>query len=131
MELSKDFKVSSKPVTTDGALKFAAELELAIGEIMAGKRKPANIPMEPMVALIQFARDNAVAKWTEWEGGECPVPVGTLVDVRHRDGVEFFAQPAGTNGGPGKGHAQDWHDDDSDADIVAYRISAVQEGGAA
>lgn len=59
MELASDFKVTSKPVSGEEAKKFADELERCLGEIMAGKRKPQNIPMEPMVALIQFARDNA------------------------------------------------------------------------
>lgn len=59
MDMAKDFNVSSKPVTGAEALAFASELERAIGEIMIGKRKPANIPTEPMIALIQFARDNA------------------------------------------------------------------------
>ncbi len=52
-------KVSSPPVSPKEAIKFADDLETAIGEIANGKRKRQNIPMEPMVALIQYARDNA------------------------------------------------------------------------
>lgn len=47
-------------VTDEEALKFADELERVIGEIANGKRKPQNIPMEPMCVLIQFARDRAL-----------------------------------------------------------------------
>jgi hypothetical protein len=47
------------PPTDEDALKFADELELVISEIANGKRKPQNIPMEPMCVLIQFARDRA------------------------------------------------------------------------
>jgi hypothetical protein len=50
-------KVSSSPVTKEDAVKFADELENALSEIANGKRKPQKIPLEPMIALIQFARD--------------------------------------------------------------------------
>jgi len=46
--------------TDEEALKFADELERVISEICNGKRKPQNIPMEPMCVLIQFARDRAL-----------------------------------------------------------------------
>lgn len=59
MKLAADFKVSSKPISNDEAKKFADELENCIGEILEGKRKPQNMPLEPIVALIQFVRDNA------------------------------------------------------------------------
>lgn len=59
MNLSKDFKVQCQPVTDDKALEYAAELELAIGEIMTGQRNPRNMPVEPIMALIQYARDKA------------------------------------------------------------------------
>lgn len=47
------------PPTDEEALQSAAEGERVLGEIMNGKRKPQNIPMEPMCVLIQFARDHA------------------------------------------------------------------------
>jgi len=52
-------KVSSAPVSKEDALRFADELENVLSEIANGVRKPKNIPLEPMIALIQFARDNA------------------------------------------------------------------------
>ncbi len=62
-------KVSSSPVSTEQALADAAELETVLGEIANGRRKPANIPMQPMCGSIQFARDVAArekaAKETE------------------------------------------------------------------
>lgn len=33
--------------------------------------------------------------WIEWGGGECPVPTGTLVDVRYRNGEENHHVGAG------------------------------------
>lgn len=58
-ESNTGFKVTSPTVTGDEALKAANELEKVIGEICNGRRKPGNIPMEPMIALIQYARDMA------------------------------------------------------------------------
>lgn len=54
-------KVSSGPVTKNEALDAANEMEKVLSEIANGKRKPQNIPMEPLVALIQFARDTRPA----------------------------------------------------------------------
>lgn len=53
--------------------------------------------------------------WQAWPGGECPVPEGTLVDVRFRDGYTEESRPAEywawTNGGK---HLRD---------IVAWRLA--------
>jgi len=56
-----EFEVYCPPVSDDDALRHAAELERVIGEIANGRRKASHIPMEPMVALIQFARDRAAS----------------------------------------------------------------------
>ena len=56
-----------------------------------------------------------MSNWIEWNGGECPVAIGTPVDVRHRDGDVFFAETAG------RGSAHDWDNDGFGGDIVAYR----------
>lgn len=58
--------------------------------------------------------------WIEWNGGECPVPMGTLVDVVHRNGYKYCNQLAGASGS----HAEDWSwMDDHPADIISYRIA--------
>lgn len=53
----------SGPVTpkvpTKVALECANELEVAIGEMMTGKRKAEKLPFESIARLIQFARDQA------------------------------------------------------------------------
>lgn len=60
LSTEKDMKVGCEhPPTDEEALKFADKLERVIGEICNGKRKPQNIPMEPMCVLIQFVRDRA------------------------------------------------------------------------
>ena len=53
----------------------------------------------------------------KWEGGECPVPKGTLIKVRHRDGEEFV-EPCGAT------HCCDWEHiaGDHPGDIVAYEV---------
>ena len=56
--------------------------------------------------------------WIKWEGGECPVPEGTIVEVKFRDGDCEGGFPAGE-----AGWAHEW----GTADIVAYRI--VSEAG--
>jgi hypothetical protein len=58
-------KVSSAPVSKEEVLQFADELENVLSEIVNGVRKPKNIPLEPMIALIQFARDNATLGVTD------------------------------------------------------------------
>jgi hypothetical protein len=60
--------------------------------------------------------------WFPWSGGACPVPAGTLVDVRHRDGDEFLGVSAGD---PDEVVAEDWSISDKQShpgDIIAYRI---------
>lgn len=52
-------QITTGPVTQKVALECADELEVAIGEMMAGQRKPGKIPLEPIARLIQFARDQA------------------------------------------------------------------------
>ena len=53
----------------------------------------------------------------KWEGGECPVPKGTLVKVRHRDGEEFIG-PCGDTFSYHWEHA----DGDHPGEIVAYEV---------
>lgn len=62
--------------------------------------------------------------WIEWNGGYCPVPDGTRVDVRYRNGEMGFAKTASS--GPLPGSYADkcfWHNSGCDYDIVAYRIA--------
>lgn len=61
--------------------------------------------------------------WINWNGGECPVPEGTLVDVKHRDGHEYCGVPAGM---PVRAETWTHSDDEHPGDIVAYRVSKEQ-----
>ncbi len=56
--------------------------------------------------------------WIKWHGGECPVPKGTLIDVRFRDGGTLDIADV-----------LDWRWSHKgwDEDIVAYRICEPAE----
>lgn len=64
----------------------------------------------------------------DWPGGECPVPTGTLVDVRYRDGEEIFSLPA-DDLAPSSRDASFafWRDSAQDNDIIAYLLHKPQE----
>ena len=54
--------------------------------------------------------------WIEWKGGECPVPPGTVVEVRFRNGNSDPDSNA-------EWWTWDWDcDRESTRDIVAYRV---------
>ena len=62
--------------------------------------------------------------WIEWNGGECPVEKGLMVDIRVRDGREERNLAANT---PTKGRIPDascafWKNDGMAGDIIAYRL---------
>ena len=69
--------------------------------------------------------------WIEWGGGECPVPRGTLVDVRYRNGEENHRVGAGLSfcdaGTKPDINAEDLGRDGTPLDIIAYRLHKPQE----
>lgn len=82
-----------------------------------------------------FAKSSAqqvdAAGWIEWTGGTCPVPAGTLVDVKHRSGHVFHHNTALRYyiEDQRDGHALDWAHSDVPGDIVAYRVSWIDWHG--
>lgn len=74
--------------------------------------------------------------WIEWGGGECPVPCGTIVDVKHRCGAVSENQQAWpqrhkesdvmVNPLSNAGQAF-WRHENSVMDIIAYRLHQPQE----
>ncbi len=71
---------------------------------------------------------HVAGEWIEWKGGECPVPKGTLVDVRYRNGHEEIGIPAGEYSGHSRRmSAIDWADNDAPADITTYRLHQPKE----
>lgn len=69
----------------------------------------------------RFLRRIIVSDWIKWEGGECPVAEGTLVDAKHRDGEVFYGQSAGKK----FGFVENWAHIGHHGDIVAYRLCGV------
>lgn len=68
--------------------------------------------------------------WIEWGGGECPVPVGTLVDVKYRSGEinQHVKAAVLDNGGSiDTACAVRWSRMDAEYDIIAYRLHKPQE----
>lgn len=59
--------------------------------------------------------------WVEWNGGECPVAEGTLIDQRLRDGREYFGSKVGQFGNSTR--PAFWRHDGDRAEVVAYRFS--------
>lgn len=62
--------------------------------------------------------------WIEWGGGECPVPKGTPVMIRLRDGGEHGPLQALVFlcGLDIDASSEFWLNDDDPSDIIAYRI---------
>lgn len=67
--------------------------------------------------------------WIEWGGGECPVPTGTLVCVKWRDGRIDDGIPAKISHDldSSKRHAIRWQHHGNSHDIIAYRLHQPQE----
>ena len=62
--------------------------------------------------------EHAPGAWLKWKGGACPVPEGTPVDVKHRDGELFYRQPARSPAGA----AVRWDHRGTLGDIVEWRL---------
>ena len=107
------------------ALKGAvAQMNFAAECVERGRHDEAILHLRSLTR----GRSEAIAKaeatqsaddgWIPWEGGACPVEVGTRVDVRYRDGWE----------GDGLSFMWRWHhatqksSDVKELDIVAYRV---------
>lgn len=67
--------------------------------------------------------------WIEWGGGECPVHVGTLVDVKWRDGRIDDGIPAKISHDleSCRRNAISWRHHGRSHDIIAYRLHKPQE----
>ena len=55
--------------------------------------------------------------WIKWDGGECPVPPKTLVEVKLRSGTVM---------GPGRAFGYRWNHLGNRTDIIAYRTVTEQ-----
>jgi hypothetical protein len=72
-----------------------------------------------------------ISGWIEWPGGECPVPRGTVVEVRYRDGTVWAGTAVMVNVPPTAERCANsafWRHDGWDNDIVAYRVVGAPAG---
>lgn len=66
--------------------------------------------------------------WIKWEGGECPVAEGTMLDVRYRDGTVRGNIPALVWADFEDDATEPyWENDGISNDIVAYRIVEARD----
>ncbi len=71
---------------------------------------------------------HVAGEWIEWNGGECPVPKGTLVDVQYRDGDVCNKLQANVvmDQWP-DASVSFWGHSNHEKDITAYRLHQPQE----
>lgn len=96
-------------------------------DTLASDYTTAIITREQYEAALAAKNDG----WIEWGGGECPVPCGTMVDVKHRCGAVSENQQAWpkrhkesdvmVNPLSNAGQAF-WRHENSVMDIIAYRL---------
>lgn len=67
--------------------------------------------------------------WIKWEGGECPVEKGTLVDVKYRDGRKKYSLPAMEQIETPDAKRVYWINHSMGNDIIAYRLSDADRLG--
>lgn len=97
-------------------------------------------PIPPKTAIELQAEEVGIAEpvrlvdedgWIEWKGGECPVKFGTLVDAKFRNGEVTFHAKAGfwrDDGGSNEHYSPvAWGHNETDYDIIAYRLHQPQE----
>ncbi|AMO43542.1 hypothetical protein O4_67 [Pseudomonas phage O4] len=63
-------------------------------------------------------------EWIEWDGGECPVPYGTKVDIIYRDGYKTSMSIVWLDF-----NHNVWSHLNDEGDIVAYRVSWIRHRG--
>ncbi len=59
--------------------------------------------------------------WIEWKGGECPVPIGTNVQIRYRTGDDD-PEPSPVNAWMANHAIWEHNADNPKNDIIAYRV---------
>lgn len=75
-------------------------------------------------ARLAAINEESKTGWIDWGGGECPVPKGTPVMIRLRNGTEHGPLQALVffTGLDIDASSEFWLNDDDPSDIIAYRI---------
>lgn len=100
----------------EAVVSIQRALEMADEDLSAPHRVTVT-PCE-VKSIPHSLSEQAPGVWLKWEGGACPVPGLTLVDVKHRDGEVFYRQPACVIGGA----AARWKHCGWPGDIVEWRL---------
>ncbi len=82
---------------------------------MIGYYPPGSDEIKWLTIKEKGPSDVASNNWIPWNGGDCPVPIGTMIWVKHRDG-DVYKDSAGV------GYSEDWEHTDDDGDIIAYKL---------
>ena len=99
------------------ALKYAASCLGTDGN------DPIDVIIAKAEAILAPAPQPSADGWIPWNGGDCPVEVGTRVDAKFRDGEKAYNVPAGDCAeDPDSRRASDWSHMESNYDIIAYRV---------
>lgn len=82
-------------------------------------------PSSPRRAAPTTVASDGRQDWHDWTGGKCPVPEGTPVDVRFRDGQELHGAEAQISvvDRPRDAAYAFWNRDGNRNDIVAWRLA--------
>lgn len=101
---------ASRQAHLDAMIRHAAELRDALE------------PYDDRVAKQECSQSNqADDGWIEWNGGEQPIPNGSIADVKYRDGTVQLLMPI-PGGGPSYDYvAYNWSHNGLAGDIIAYR----------
>jgi hypothetical protein len=65
--------------------------------------------------------------WIEWNGGECPVEVGALIDVKYRDLHVQLGSKVGDRSAVEMYATTHWRNSGGAADIIAYRLHKPEQ----
>lgn len=103
-----------------------SRIDCFTADVLASDYETAIITREQYEAALAAKNDG----WIDWHGGECPVPRGTLVDVKYLCGDVNRHIKAGepdSSGSIDTAFAVRWSKLGAEYDIIAYRLHKPQE----
>lgn len=110
--------------------RFSLEDEGDTSKPLTGSGKAVKITYQEFEQYL-LNEDLSENPWIDWEGGECPVEVGTDVDVMYRNGDVNYHVKAGVRHNAGGSTSEDlaynWTQDSDDMDIIKYRLHKPSE----
>ncbi|QVJ12699.1 hypothetical protein [Pseudomonas phage PSA11] len=74
--------------------------------------------------MLKLPKARPGNEWIEWNGGECPVPIGTKVEIIYRDGQQVIVKIGDIDI-----KYNVWYHYNDYEGIVAYRVSWIRHRG--